>query len=693
MLLQISDEQFLIKDSESHPHIICDIGETGFWQLYNWHFSKATNINISLLLRKQHHLIKNYISNIFRHLFGQNKFKRTFQIYSFTAKLNANSQEKSEFQDFDIRFINEEQVTNNDIVLFKRNEYSTQTERIRRQSEDPESAFAIIAFDVEDLNYFLKKQSSSITNPRGSYIIILLTPVITDIEQQLLDILKTLWEKYGILNVKIKLPCSDLYEYIYRFKPFVYQNTTWGTLHKFLIQEAINDSINFRNNLRFMEGYPVRVSMFPRLPSAVAKTKLPKAIRENRSYKILKRSGGFGGIDGTVLAYTSFYLNFTTVINNPPWGMEYGYILSNGTLVGSLGDVVYKNVIASFNGRFISKYDSDQIEFTYPLSNDLLCLLVPKSEKIPQWLKISHCFTFEAWFGILGMYVAISIYWSLVRQIDVSSTWIHRDTVDSFLEVFSLFISVPFRKVFNDYERIFFAICMIFNIIFIGTFQGSLYNSYTKVSYFPDINSLEELDKSGLLIRTSSKSLIDAFGNDSKSVMRRLKDKILIFNGSSSLYLVAKQKDSAAFERKNDAKLRITTDYTRKTDGMALLHVVPECPWTYYVSYIVPKGSPYLPLINILINSYSEAGLISKWSSDTVDALILEKRVRPTTDILKPFTLTDMQAAFLLISIGLTLSLIAFIIEVILHYYMKYCKKLRKNRKAKQKGVHLMYQK
>ncbi|GLV40573.1 Ionotropic receptor 10a [Carabus blaptoides fortunei] len=278
--------------------------------------------------------------------------------------------------------------------------------------------------------------------------------------------------------------------------------------------------------------------MFVRRPSAVLV--LPKAIKESSIYKILSRSGGYGGVDGMVLAMIADYLNFTVTIVTPPADREYGFVARNGTIVGSLGDV------------------------------------------------------------------------------------------------------------------------------------GSLYNSYSKTLYFRDINTLEELDKSGIQIVTSSTSMIEVFGNDTNPIMQRLKNKILLYN-TSSLDMAANSRNLAAFERKNDASIKVKTEYTRVSDGMEMLHVMNECPWSYYVTYIVPRGSPYLPVFDMLITTFREAGLISKWSRDTTDAFILEKRVPPTmaSDILKPFTLSDMQTAFFLLSFGLIIAMLSSLNDNDLWYNLR----------------------
>ncbi|GLV40558.1 Ionotropic receptor 10a [Carabus blaptoides fortunei] len=557
-----------------------------------------------------------------------------------------------------------------EVFVFSSHEEFHYLQKLRRYSGDPEYAFLSITWDVNDLYDFLQETTSNvIQNPRGSYMIVFVSPADQS-DEDLENILRIIWERYGILNIYIKMPCSSRSKQAFRYSPFQFNDYKWGVLRSFIIDEALTDSRQFRNSIWNFHGYPIHVSMFARKPTAVLV--LPKAIKESSIYKILSRSGGYGGVDGMILAMIADYLNFTVIIVTPAADRKYGFVARNGTIVGSLGDVVNHKVAVSFNGRYLSVYGTDGYEFTTPVTNDLLCLIVPKAEKIPQWLITFHCFTVEAWIGIFGLYVLVSMYWYSMKHINITGYQVKnhgQHCSDAFFDVLTLFISIPFRKISLSNQRIFVAFCMMFNIIFASCFQGSLYNSYSNTLHFRDINTLEELDKSGIQIVTSSTGLIAMFGNDTNPIIQRLKDKIFVYNMSSSMDTAANSRNLAAFERKNDAKMRIKTDYTRVSDGVEMLHVMNECPWSYYLTYIVPRGSPYLPVFDMLITTFREAGLISKWNRDTNYAYILEKRVPPTmaSDILEPFTLTDLQTAFFLLSFGLGIAMLVFLVEYVLY--------------------------
>lgn len=486
-------------------------------------------------------------------------------------------------------------------------------------------------------------------------------------QPKLEELSRRIWDDLGVLHVLYRRLCSsDKYNYI--FNPFIKTNNDFGQLRNFSVMNNTVDINSYINLLRNLNGYPVNVSLFVRKPTAVRP--VPRTIKEDVRYQVLERSEGFGGVDGMVLASMSEYLNFFPVINIPPADIEYGYVLPNGTSYGSIGDVISRRVAISFNDRFLVNYGTDDIEFSTPVGNDMICLVVPSAQKIPQWLKIFRCFTIDAWVGIFGMYLLVTLFWYTLK----SKSAPKKITFIPALETYSIFIAQSLSLPKLDSHRVFFAGCMLFNIILTGTFQSSLVTSFTTDTYYRNIKTLQEFDESGLKIGTTSVSLAEIFGSDGNPLYKTLRNKIILINGSS-MDRAALKRDIAAIERNADAKMRIKTDYTSH-DGFEMLHILRECPRSYHMSYIVSKGSPYLRVFNHVIVRFKEAGLIKKWSVDTVDAYITESRRgrESGSGKMKVFTLYDIQTAFYLLIIGLLMSSVVFLVEICLKKRKIKCK-------------------
>lgn len=91
-------------------------------------------------------------------------------------------------------------------------------------------------------------------------------------------------------------------------------------------------------------------------------------------------------------------------------------------------------------------------------------------------------------------------------------------------------------------------------------FQSILYNVYTKPLFFPQINTLAELDKSDLLISVSSPVFYNLFGNNKTSgVLSSLNQKFRTHENDliTAMGRTAKQGDICCVERYSDIHLYI----------------------------------------------------------------------------------------------------------------------------------------
>lgn len=101
-----------------------------------------------------------------------------------------------------------------------------------------------------------------------------------------------------------------------------------------------------------------------------------------------------------------------------------------------------------------------------------------------------------------------------------------------------------------------FTFCLFF-FGFIDS-QGSLTTSFFKDSFFKDINTLSELDESGLHIGTSSGSLSNVFGpsNQSRGTIKSLITKFHLIN-QTAIDQTAFDRNICCIERISDIKIII----------------------------------------------------------------------------------------------------------------------------------------
>lgn len=74
------------------------------------------------------------------------------------------------------------------------------------------------------------------------------------------------------------------------------------------------------------------------------------------------------------------------------------------------------------------------------------------------------------------------------------------------IEMWNIMFAMPSNNLpIRTIERLLMTACLLANLIIMGTFQGSLTTSFTTVTYYKDIDTLAELDATGLPIYVGSR--------------------------------------------------------------------------------------------------------------------------------------------------------------------------------------------
>jgi hypothetical protein len=192
-------------------------------------------------------------------------------------------------------------------------------------------------------------------------------------------------------------------------------------------------------------------------------------------------------------------------------------------------------------------------------------------------------------------------------------------------------------------------------------FQGLLLNIVTNPHFGIDIDTLQELDETGFSIFTENPNLMDTFnGSDS---MEHLRGKLAY--ESDALSVISQMK-----KYKNTSLLcsRKKATWFIKRHGNGMLHIINEAPRAYFMSYMVPKGSPYLERLHFLFGRITQAGLVDKWDEDTKYETKLE--TDPEVDVSdveiaeKSLKLSDVAGNFMILTVGLVACIAVFLAEL-----------------------------
>ncbi|PSN54294.1 Ionotropic receptor 873 [Blattella germanica] len=492
-------------------------------------------------------------------------------------------------------------------------------------------------------------------DPRSKYIFIVSNAKKLS-EDDIFTIFEWLWQTHKIIRVRMLTIYEDYSTKFYNTEMKIWKYDPF--------KKELNNvhSVSFNRGNHNLNGQPIRVSMFIHYPTSY----FPNSLKGNITSLTNANDfhlGKFLGVDGQMLFNIATFLNFTPKILRYTREMSFGFLLKNGTYTGALGQIVFKHADIAFNSRFIKQYNTTKIEYTRIILNDQVCIIVPKANLIPRWRRMLLSFNTQLWMILLCTCFLIVIFWHILRKINKYKRAEWFIICETFQMLLLSGILHPPKKLS---ERCFYASCLIFFLVITNAFQSFLVTNITYPNYEPDINTLEELDNSNLPIWSRSQDNADIFRDLDIPVMERLLKKFSVFNGTGNQLLkhVSNIKDAAAIVRAT------SSPYTESTyvaeDGSQLIHTVDECPASYQLSYIVPKGSPYLPVFNMFILRMNEGGFTDKWHKDGIRVRSLKGEKHGEREALKVFTIEDLQLSFYIYVSGVFASTVVFIAELLI---------------------------
>lgn len=126
---------------------------------------------------------------------------------------------------------------------------------------------------------------------------------------------------------------------IYTFHPYKLvvdsKSTEWGLTEQIHLNNFDYNRTDLFEKFKNLNGFPLRISIFDRYPTAVKVHEFPKPFADSYFMRDIWRSDGYSGVDGLMLAHASKKLNFTTV-NVPQIGVDFGFKSFDGTFQGKV---------------------------------------------------------------------------------------------------------------------------------------------------------------------------------------------------------------------------------------------------------------------------------------------------------------------------------------------------------------------
>ena len=460
---------------------------------------------------------------------------------------------------------------------------------------------------------------------------------------------ENLWVEYNIVHgILMAYDCSLKEAWVYN--PFIRKyGTKFGKMFSLFKNGEIDQSamIDIRNF--DMNGYVFRASV------------MYFRFMMNDTVKYL---------DDFILEILASRMNFTINASEPS-SMD-SIEFQNGTITGALKDIGFYNKDIIMTSKVMKAYKTIDMEYVLPvLRYGKCCLLVPKAAKMPSWISLIKCCSKEVWLCFLLTFFVCTAFLHILKIFSLKPERKSKDLKlsQSFTIVMNVIFATPFSRIFSVKgmpERIMLSSFMFFSIVISSVFVGVLFKFLKNPGSYKEINTLDDVLKSGLPIFAYTLEIYEFFKTLDTEVANRLFEKLYVDETDTSLDNIIDYKNATILITYISASSIAETFFYFDE----YMHIGSECPIIYLASYGIPKGSIYLVSIHRIVSRLYEAGLTDWWSTSVWERMYLPYRfefAQYRRSELKPFTLKDFYAAFLVLLIGLSAAVVAAILEHVLY--------------------------
>lgn len=411
-------------------------------------------------------------------------------------------------------------------------------------------------------------------------------------------------------------------------------------------------------------------------------------------------------------------------------------------------EILRKNNIDAFIANGIFSFNIDEFSdyyYTIAVGSNSLCFVTPPSACVPQYLVIFKVFSLLLWTLILitiAMFVTLQFLFQLtqykaLRDLYTDQELLAFEETSVSMAVWSYLMCgspscVLLGKLFTG--KIIFILLTFFTLIIATVYQSVMFTMLSEYIRYPEIETLEELERSDLLLQVRdynllfrnvdfSETLITKFTDtfyyyedviydlcdnedNSQTGLQRhglaLGKTFLEMNGTmtyNSFEMVLAQKLIAAQKNLRStvetsafllsvpqefASLRYLLLQTDWMDKPVQVYQTKECILTYPLMYRVLKNTPYFDELNSILTSLVESGAIQRMM-DTFAAPSrnLVPGFEVAVDLPRAFSMVDLQAAFLGLLIGLFSSCLVFGLELLTNLIKEMMQSKKLNRRKK----------
>lgn len=381
----------------------------------------------------------------------------------------------------------------------------------------------------------------------------------------------------------------------------------------------------------------------------------------------------YSGKDSHILLNFLKYINANYIVVNVhkiyylknPWRM-----FNKGKGLDRLkGPIIQKhNADILMDAQELKK--DNYLEFIYPHAKDDYVIVLSKSKKVSQLTELMRLIKNGFGYIIILFAIVCPLIWYGLVYIETkisTLTLTNQDTLAlKLLNNLRLVLGSSLYCTSNRSTENMFILCLLYcNLIINSYFQSILSCILTISEHDPELDSVPDVINSGIKIY-AWQGIID----ESSVVLKATGHPELL---KQFIPMVESQIPLKIKNVPVDPRKAITSNYDRAELVASLrpfAHIVKESLIPTFQAFQTVQGSPYYDVLNDYISRIIEAGLFNMWKRMTLHQYILyvggpqfdDEEVK---EAYKSISFEQFKVSFYFLLIGLSLSYMVFIIEII----------------------------
>ncbi|KZS19973.1 Ionotropic receptor 10a [Daphnia magna] len=381
-----------------------------------------------------------------------------------------------------------------------------------------------------------------------------------------------------------------------------------------------------------------------------------------------------------IISWMAEKYDFTFEYVEPPDGAFGAFI--NGSWNGLIGMVVRGEIAIVATALSVTYPRSLVVDYTYAFSDDPISLLIPFPQLDSTISGIIKPFQYEVWIGIfLCLLIASVVIWLISRaQWRINRQSFHGQTgcFPHFWFLFRVVTNPSDVITFTFATRIVVASWLLMGTVFVNCYTSSLLSYLMAPTFLPLISTVQDLaDSHDIQITTLKHSSVDSallaattgsFAKLGASLRAHPENLLSILENIEDI--VFHQRKAFSYQE-TSLKQTIYDDF--RTHKQCRLSIAKEPLFPDQIAFALAKSSPLTKAFNYEVTWLRQLGLLNHWINSYLprpyrcSAPLSSFRPKPNERL----TLNYLSSAFLLYGVGISVSVLAFVLELIFSWWKR----------------------